>query len=225
MSQDSGSKPTLLQSNDRKSSPTKKTTPRLKLVVSNPVPVQDTPASLQPASSNTGFTAEIRKKGYDLYEMNLQDPFHDFGCDLILEIEARDGDTTVVCHFPTFLDDSHKMLDEDETLYGIIMVQFQLRVLEELFMFCAVHDACQLIIYMDDSQAEGFGIYQNFLVHCDEALTERGEQTEMVIPTRKAFAKWRNFIKKTNIELEQDLWREQRTNPVIRRYLMSRSRG
>jgi len=79
-------------------------------------------------------------------------------------------------------------------------------------------------IYMDDTQAEGFGIYQNFLVYCDETLTGNGEQTEMVIPSdQKTFDKWLTFMNKTNLDFEQDLWREQRTNPAIRRYLKSRA--
>lgn len=226
MSQDSGSKPTLLQSNDRKSSSAKKTTPHLKLVVSNPAPVQETPVSSQLTPSNLDFMVKTRKIGQQVYEMIIQDPFHDLECSLILDIERRGGETIAVCHFPDLLDESHKLLDEDETLYGIIMVQFQMKVLEQLFLFCINHDASQLTIYMDDAQAEGFGIYQSFLVHCDETLTERGEQTEMVILTdQKTFDKWRTFMNKTNLDFEKDLWREQRSNPAIRRYLMSRARN
>lgn len=224
MSQDSGSKPTLLQGNDSKSSPAKKTTPRLKLVVSNPDRLQETPVSSQPTPSSLDFIFKTKKIGQQVYEMTIQDPFHELECGLILDIERREGETIVVCHFPTFLDKSHKILDEDETLYGIIVVQFQMKVLEQLFLFCANHNASHLIIYMDDTQAEGFGIYQDFLVYCDETLTGNGEQTEMVIPSdQKTFDKWRTFMNKTNLGFEQDLWRKQRTNPVIRRYLKSRA--
>jgi hypothetical protein len=201
----------------------KKVPPQLKLVVSNPAPVQET--SLFPSMpSNAGFTAEVRKRGFDLYEMNLQDPFHSLECELILDIEKNGNEMTVVCHFPSILNESHRLLDEDETLYGIIMVQFQMKVLEQLFMFCTNHNASRLSIYMDDDQAEGFGVYQDFLTHCDETLTENGEQTEMVISTdQKAFDKWRSFMTKTNLEFEQGLWREQRFNPAIRHYLKSRA--
>lgn len=226
MSQDSDSKPTLLQSNDHKSSLVKKTTSHLKLVVSNPNHLQEAPISSQPTPSSLDFTVKTRKIGQQVYEMIIQDPSHDFGCDLILEIEERDGDTTAVCDFPLILNESNKFLDEDEILYGIIMVQFQMKVLEQLLLFCADHKAFHLSIYMDDAQAEGFGIYQDFLVYCDETLTENGEQTKMVIPSdKKTFDKWRTFMKKTNLDFEQDLWRAQRTNPAIRRYLMSRARS
>lgn len=198
----------------------------LRLVVSNPNPLQQAPASSQPASSNTGFTVKVKKRGSDLYEMKIQDPLHEMECDLILEIEKSRRKTTIVCHFPVILNDSNKFLDEDEALYGIIAIQFQMNVLEQLFIFCIDHAASQLIIYMDDDQAEGFGIYQDFLIHCDETRTKNGEKTEMIIPTdQETFDKWRSFMAETSHEFEQDLWREQRFNPAIRRYLKSRIHG
>lgn len=202
----------------------KKITPQLKLVVSNPDPLEEkADDSSQIMSSNTGFMAGVRNIGLQIYEMNIQDPFHDLECDLILEIQKSRDETTAVCHFPAILKESNKFLDEDETLYGIIVVQFQMKALEQLFLFCAGQDASQLTIYMDDAQAEGFGIYHDFLSHYDETLTEKGEQTEMVIPTdRKAFDRWRVFMNKTSLAFEQDLWRGHRDNLAIRRYLKSR---
>lgn len=194
----------------------------LKLVVSNPVPVKATSDVSQPAASNAGFSVKVHNKGHDIYEMNIQDPFHEMECGLVLDIERAANETKVICHFPVILNEPNKFLDDDETLYGIIALRFQMNVLEQLFIFCGNHNASQLTIYMDDAQAEGFGIYQDFLVYCDETQTNNGEQTEIVISTdRKTFGKWRTFMKEANLEFEQDLWREQRLNPAIRRYLKS----
>ena len=227
MSQTSEYKPNPPQNKDNKPSISENNQPcSLKLVISNPALLPVASAPSQPALSRVEFSAKVRSKGYNLFEMNIQDPFHDLGCDLILEIEKSRGETTAVCHFPAILNESNKFLDEDETLYGIIVVQFQMKALEQLFLFCADHDASRLTIYMDDAQAEGFGIYHDFLSHYDETLTEKGEQTEMVIPTdRKAFDQWRAFMKKTSLAFEQDLWRGQRDNPAIRRYLKSCPQG
>lgn len=204
--------------------PPKKTAPLLKLVVSNPIPLQNAIAPYQSAPSNARFSTKVCNKGQDLYEMKTQDPFHDLGCDLILEVERDDRETTVVCHFPAILHGSHRLLDEEGTLYGIIVIQFQMKVLEQLFLFCTKHDASHLIIYMDDDQAEGFGIYQDFLVHCEETVTENGEKTEMLISTDQGtFDKWRSFMAEINPKFEQELWREQRFNPTIQRYLKSRA--
>jgi hypothetical protein len=136
------------------------------------------------------------------------------------------GETVAVCHFRVILNEASRFLDEDEGLYGIIMLRFQMRVLEQLFMFSINHNASQLTIYMDDDQAEGFGIYDDFLSRYDETLTENGKQTEMVIPAdQKTFDRWLGFMTEMNLKFEQDLWRGQRTNPAIRDYLKSRSLG
>ena len=244
MLQDSDSKLTTLKGKNNKALPPETTTnkdkppllgiiasnkqpPRLKLAVSNPAPVSgNTPVTSDPAPSNTGFNAEVRNIGTQIYEMNIQDPFHDLGCGLILEIEKSIEETVAVCHFPVILNESNKFLDEDEELYGAIILRFQMKVLEQLFMFCVNHDASRLTIYMDDAQAEGFGIYDDFLSHYDETLTENGEKTEMVISTdQKTFDKWLAFMAETNLNLEQELWREQRSNLAIRNYLKSRPLG
>jgi hypothetical protein len=77
---------------------------------------------------------------------------------------------------------------------------------------------------MDDDQAEGFGIVQDFLTHCDEAITQFGEKTEMrIFMNESTLDQWHTFMEKTNHELEQVLWRKQRSNPAIRSYLQSRA--
>jgi hypothetical protein len=158
--------------------------------------------------------------------MAIQDSSHGLECNLILEIEgaceAESG--TVICHFPAIADEQlKKFVEEDETLYGMIMVQFQMKVLEQLLLFCANHYASRLIIYTDDEQAEELGIYEDFLVHQDQTLTAQGEKTEMVISVnREIFAAWRDFMAEATIKFAQGLWREQRSNPVIRNYLKSR---
>ena len=223
MSQDSDSKSKPPQGKGGKSPHSLAATPTLKLVVSNPAPVQ---AASDASKSNARFSVKVSKVENNLYKMSIQDPFHDLGCDLTLESKSGANETTVTCHVPVFLGESNKFLDEDELLYGIIVVQFQMNVLEQLFMFCAKRNASRLTIYMDNVQAEGFGIYQDFLVHCNQTITKNGKQTEMVISTgRKPLSKWRSFMKKNNLELEQDLWREQRFNYAIRRYLKSRAHG
>lgn len=223
MSQDSDSKSKPPQRKVGKSPHSLAATPTLKLVVSNPAPIQATSVPSQPTPSNAGFAAKVRSIGTHVYEMSIRDPFHDLGCDLILDIEESRGKTVAVCHFPVILNEPNKFLHEDENLYGSIVLRFQMKVLEQLFMFCSNHNASQLTIYMDDAQAEGFGIYEDFLSRYDETITENGEKTEMVIWTnQETFDKWLAFMAETSLKVEQDLWREQRTNSVIRNYLKFR---
>lgn len=205
----------------------------LKLIVSN----ADLRAELPPQPQKTitpdsriSFAAEVRLKGSHLYEMMVQDPSHYLNCDLVLEREEsyeeyRGG--AVICHFPKISDEQLKeFIEEDDTLYEIIMIQFQMKILEQLLLFCANHHASKLIIYTDDAQAEELGIYQDFLIYQDQTCTENGEQMEMIISTdQQTFDAWVDFMKETNLKFQQELWREQRSNPTIRDYLKSHPLG
>ena len=63
MSQDSDSKFKPPQGKDGKSSHSVPTTPKLKLVVSNPAPVQEVPAVSQRLPSTKSFAAKVKIKG------------------------------------------------------------------------------------------------------------------------------------------------------------------
>jgi hypothetical protein len=89
-------------------------------------------------------------------------------------------------------------------------------------MFCLTHHAIQLVIYRDDTQAEGFEIYHHFLMHHDQAFMGNGGQLDMIIPSNHQTADHLiDFMKETNLKFCQELWRAQRFNPTIRHYLQS----
>lgn len=206
-----------------------KTNATLELVVSNSNPIQESPSSQTTRSNIRGkpsFMAEVHRRGPNLYSLLACDPSHHLECELILETEEKkDPDSlelvAVICHFPNISDE--KLQDHiwlDDTLYGIIMIQFQIKILEQLLLFCATHYASKLIIFADDVQADALGVYQDFLTYKDQTLTYKGEKTEMVIPADRAtFDAWIDFMEKITIDFRQTLWREQRSNPIIRQYL------
>lgn len=201
--------------------------PHLRLIVSNssplPAPVKPFPGIRNP-DATAPFTAKVRLRGPWLYEMAVRDPSHYLKCDLTLEVEEAINEIEpgrVVCHFPAILDKQlSAFVEEDETLHGMIMIQFQMKVMEQLLLFCGDYSVSHLVIYTDDEQAEELGIYQDFLVHQDQTLTSQGEKTEMVIPTdTETFDDWIGFMEEVKLKFAQELWREQRHNHVIREYL------
>ncbi|MGV8947665.1 MAG: hypothetical protein ACOH1N_14655 [Lutibacter sp.] len=227
MSQDSDYKSKLLQINNDKGYLSKITIPHLKLVVSNPEPLQVTSLSQEIETNRnifSSFTTNVRVKGPCLYEMALQDLSHYLACDLILDVEENNEEyegKTVFCHFPTLSDEGlNNFVAEDQSLCDIIMVQFQMKILEQLLLFCATHNASSLVIFADDVQADDLGVYQDFLTYEDQTFTSKGEKTEMVIPAdRETFDAWIDFMDQTNGKFKQSLWRDQKTNPIIRQYL------
>jgi hypothetical protein len=196
---------------------------KLELVVSDTIHVSDKDISFQPITPNRKFRIDVKKPGFNIYEMIIQDPFHCLKCSLILELEEKAELARMICHFPSIYGEPlRKLIGEDDTLYGVIMTQFQMKIMEQLLSFCFDHYASQLIIYTDDPQAEELEIYQEFLIYRDQRVTKRGEQTKITIPSnRKTFDAWGVFMRETSIKLGQEVWRNQRSNPIIQRYLKS----
>src|SRR3990167_948898 len=165
---------------DDRAAPSKKES-HLKLVVSNPAPVEEEafPPFLL-ARPTEGFSAAVRivcvkNSPLILYEMTIKDPSHYLECNLALEVEEgleEDEEGKVICHFsPINYESLNKLIMEDETLYSLILIQFQMKVMEQLLLFCSDQCASQLTIYMDDDQAGKFGIYESFLVRQDKIVT------------------------------------------------------
>lgn len=219
----------MRKSSDAKSDPApnkdSQSAPKLTLVISSPA--QKSTASSKPPRPTVGFFAETYSKGDEVYEMVAQDPSHYLKCVLKLEVmesycEAHKGG--VICHFPTIEDEEfNTFVGGDETLYGILLIQFHMKVMEELLMFCGGYDASRLIIYADDAQAKQLGIYENILVHQDQIiLRDLGEKTVLVIPAHfDIFDKWVDFMEDASQRLQQVLWLEQNFNPLVRAYLKS----
>lgn len=197
---------------------------KLKLVISNSSPASSQKLTISNSSEPSCFTEEVRPRGPNLYEMHLKDPTYGLKCDLILEVEEsldKVDSSSVVCYFPN-IDQSalNGFVEEDETLFGLLMIQFQMRILEQLFLFCANHYASNLVIFVDDAQADELGIYQDFLAYKDETITSEGEKTELIIPAdRETFDQWIDFMEEVDQKSKQTLWREQRNSPLVRHYL------
>jgi len=200
-----------------------KSAPKLTLVVSNPAPAQED-ACEEEDSSTEGFSIEIHDEGDQVYYMVAKDPSHRLGCVLKLEVieNLDDYGIGVVCHFPKISDKAFiKFVSWDDTLYVVLMLQFQMNLMEELLMFCGDHHASGLVVYVDDDQAKLLAIYESLIVHQDQVLLkDLGEKTVLVISSGcEAFDKWIDFMEDTTHGLHQTLWAEQRLNPVVRAYL------
>ncbi len=204
-----------------------KSPPHLKLVVSNP-PVENKNPS-QIINSNTGFTAEIQEKDHPYYTLVARDPFHRLGCEIVLEIHDGEEEEeleprSLVCHFPNILgEELNEFVEGDETLYGMIMVQFQLKLLEQLLLFASNQHALYLLVQVDSgTEGHALEVYRSLVTHEDKIPTKTGKKIQMLIPaTVESFDKLIDLIDHINRDFRQMLWEDQRNNPVIRDYLTS----
>jgi hypothetical protein len=202
-------------------------TPHLKLVVSNPPPpvIEESP----PKATNflTGFTAEIQDKGHPHYTLVACDPFHYLDCEIGLEIRDNEDELehkAIVCHFPNILpEELDEFVEEDDFLYGMILVQFQMKLLREILLFCSAHEVLSLLIDVEDTpQGHALKIYEKLAAHKSKILTTTGTKIQLLIPTtEKAFDKWMEFTKEINQKFRKALWEEYHTNHAIKNYLKS----
>ncbi|MCE3230996.1 MAG: hypothetical protein K0R76_1550 [Alphaproteobacteria bacterium] len=204
------------------SKPKKKKASHLKLVISNPPPDK---TLFNTKDSNTGFAAEIQKIGHSHYALIAHDPFHHLGYRIVLELhdnQDEEGPKSVTCHFPDMVaEELNQFVGEDETLYALILIQFQMKILTQILLFCQDLNVLNLIIYANDtSEGHALGIYDILVAYEDRIPTLAGTKTQMVIPvTRKTFNKWVDHMKQANQDFRQALWEDQRCNPSIQAYL------
>jgi hypothetical protein len=174
----------------------------------------------------TPFTSKTIYKGPNLYSMEIHDHSHYLNCELVLELEEnpdKDAPLAVICHLPEISDEMlNAFIWEDDTLYAITMIQFQMRILKELLTFCTNHYAEKLVMYLEEDLVDEFGIYQDFLVYEDQIQNQEEGLTKMIIPVNsEIMEEWMDFMNQATLRFQQTLWQFQRKNPAIQHYLKS----
>jgi hypothetical protein len=172
------------------------------------------------------FTAEVRKRSPYSFAMVAHDSFHYLRCELPLEFEKSEGTLSLVCQFPEICDEElSEFVEEDETLLGMTLVQFQMQILEHLFAFCAVQNVENLIIRTTEEQFAGLGIYEEFIKYVDQIPTKQGMDVEITILVHSnSLTECGEFMDNMIMQFRKTLWKEQRTNPAIRDYLKANMR-
>ena len=195
----------------------------LRLVVSN----NDTPVrenlTYKIINQHAGFTAEVKKDGKEgHYLMLARDPSHYLECDLVLKIPKNNDDKVVACQFPTILDDQlNAAIWGDELLHSSIMTQFQMRIVEQLLLFCVTHHLKYLVLYCTP-QNPWLAIDEHFVRGAEMVRTKDGQRLKLLISaSQKILKKWIKCMGELNEMIGKDLWKYQDSNSVIRSYLKS----
>ena len=170
------------------------------------------------------FTAEVCFIGAQVYTMTARDLSHYLSCELALEIRECEDESAfgdVICRFPV-IDEEYlgAFVWDDATLMALIMTQFYVKVLEQLLLFCANHNALQLVIHVNPLEASNLDVYKEFSVHREQVLTHQGRKIALVIPPDRAtHDKLIAFMEKITADFHKTLLKEQRDNSIIRQYL------
>lgn len=202
--------------------------PKLRLVISNPSlhsvsASKDLPLA-HTIKQKTDFTVEVFLKDPYLYWMAARDSSHGLSCNLPLEIEENEDDIpskTLICHFSKIDSETtwEDLREEDEILSEMMIMQFQMKIWKHLLSFCLTNYVSQLLIYTDQEEKSGLGIYYDFLSQKNYHSSKNNNSQISVPITPQILEDWNSFMKEVTLKLQQTLWREQRFNQTIRDYL------
>ena len=197
------------------------------------------PQGLEPelASLSHSFLVDFQEFSSCLHVFRARDYTHGLLCEMTLEVKEifvtreEGGCLTPVaaCSFPAIsLQKLNEKTGFDGYLQELLMGQFQLKVLEQLLLFCEEKGATNLVLTANDA-VYGAGLdylkfYRFFLVAEEQVATSRGEETQIMIPAAAGtYDKVVDFMDKIDREFRCALWRGQSINPAFRDYLKSNS--
>ena len=212
----------------------------LKMIVNNTQPLKGSLThedGARPTASQNPFLSDFRQLSQNLYTFQAHDHAHGLSCEMHVELkeslvypqDAREEEgylaPVAACDLPHI--DVRKLQGKvlgDDYLQGIIMYRFQLKILDQILLFCDEKDAVNLTLSISDSDLDYLEIYRRFFTSEEKVITARGEQTQIVIPTDiETYDDVLDFIDEIDKNFRQFLWRGQKINPAFRKYLMTYS--
>jgi hypothetical protein len=208
----------------------------VKLIINNTYPLNGGGLASQetetkPLSLNDSFLVDFQGFLPNLYIFRTKDYTRELLCEMTLELkeilvcpeEEDEGHLApvVACSFPALsLQKLNEKVGFDDYLQRMLMVQFHLKVLEQLLLFCEQQGAVSLILTVKD--ADSLEIYRRFLIAEDPVNVSGEEQVQVVIPVDgETYDKVADFMDKIDREFRCALWRGQSINSAFREYLKS----
>ena len=187
------------------------------------------------------FLVHIQEFSPNLHVFMARDYTHELLCKMTLEVKEifvsleEEGESggylapIVACSFPPIsLQKLNEKTSFDGYLQELLMGQFQLKILEQILLFCEQKDAANLMLTLNDTVNDAdldyLKFYRRFLVSEEQVTTARGEETQIIIPTdMDTYDSVVDFMDKIDREFRCALWRGQSINPAFREYLKSYS--
>lgn len=180
---------------------------------------------------------DIKEISSNLYVCKFHDLSHGLACELHLELKhnfltldvsaEEDSHLTPVItgDFPYInVQKLNEKVLGDDYLQAMVLIQFQLKILEQLMLFCDDSEATHLILNFNEANLDYLEIYQQFLLSERDVMTSRGEQTQIIISSdAEVFDELVDFMDNFERDCRQVLWQDQNSNPTFRHYLKAQS--
>jgi hypothetical protein len=176
---------------------------------------------------------DLQEFSPDLYIFRAEDCGHELLCEMTLElkeifvnfVDEREEEgylaPVATCNFPSIsVQKFTAKVGFNAYLQGVVMFQFQLKILEQLLLFCEEKDVATLVMMINDANLDYLDIYSRFITSARKVTTARGEQTEILISTDlDTYDEVVDFMDKVQKQFRKTLWREQTVNLAFREYL------
>lgn len=179
------------------------------------------------------FLWDFQEISPGIYIARFQDTFHELSCKVALELkesfipsggqERGYFELILAADFPSI---DIQLLQQkalwDEYLYGTLLIQFQLKVLEQLLLFCEDRDATHIFLSFNEANHDYIEIYQRFIISEEEIPSNHREKIEIIIPTDVSiYDELIDFMEEIDHSFRHTLWREKGVNSIYRQYLKS----
>jgi len=192
--------------------------------------VLDQGTEATPLPFNDSFLVDFQEFSPKLYIFRAKDRDHDLFCEMVLEVKEslvyREKDAgylapVVACSLPNI---SLQRLNEKTGFEGclqeLLIFQFHLKILEQLFLFCEEVEAAKLILTLHGVNLDYVEIYNRFCASEEQAVLPKGEEVQVVIaPTIDTYNEIVDFMDELEEDFRRILWRQQNANPTFRQYL------
>lgn len=184
------------------------------------------------ASNTQRFLFDFQALSHNLYTFRAFDFNLHLNCEMTLEIKEGltfsnheiDADEYIVpimnCDFPSIdVGEFNEIVSWDDYLQGMLMIQFQVRILEQLFLFCQDKNVEHVFIFFNKEDIDYVDIYGRFLITEEEIISSKGEQIKIEIPTSTLnYDHLLEFMDDLELNLRKALWRKQKSNRAIRHF-------
>lgn len=185
-------------------------------------------------SLNDSLLVDYQEFSQNLYVFRVKDCDHDLFCEMVLEVkeslvfsEEQGGylASVVACSLPNI---SLQKLNEKTGLDGyiqeLLVFQFHLKILEQLFLFCEQKEAVKLILTLHGINLGYLELYSRFCASEEQTAPLRGEQMELSLSADvHTYDEIIDFMGELEKNFRKILWREQTANRTFRQYLKSNS--
>ena len=183
-------------------------------------------------SPKQSFLWDFQEISLGIFIARFRDTFHELFFEITLELKdsllASDDEEQyieriLVGNFHSVdVQRLQQKVHWDEYLQGMILIQFQLKILEQLLLFCEEKHTTYLFLIFNEANQDYIEIYQRFIISKEEILSNHGEKIRISLPTDvSVYDELIDFMEEVDQSFRQTLWTEQRNNPIYREYLKS----